>query len=96
MMLIRSMAPKVVAVDEIGNRGDLEALLLAMNCGCILFSTVHGSSMEELLGKPVLGEMIELGLFEQYVFLDGTRKPGQIREVLGRDGREILEGGKRC
>lgn len=96
MMLIRSMAPKVVAVDEIGNRGDLEALLLAMNCGCVLLSTVHGSSMEELLGKPVLREMIELGLFERYVFLDGTRKPGQIREVLGRDGREILEGGKGC
>lgn len=96
MMLIRSMAPKAVAVDEIGSRGDTEALLSAMNCGCVLFSTVHGSSMEELLGKPVLREMIDLGLFERYVFLDGSRKPGRIRQILGRDGRVLLEGGSGC
>ena len=93
---MESSDEELVAVDEIGNRGDLEALLLAMNCGCVLLSTVHGSSMEELMGKPVLREMIELGLFERYVFLDGTRKPGQIREVLGRDGRAISEGGRGC
>lgn len=96
MMLIRSMAPKAVAVDEIGSRGDTEALLSAMNCGCVLFSTVHGSSMEELLGKPVLREMIDLGLFERYVFLDGSRKPGRIRQILGRDGQVLLEGGSGC
>lgn len=96
MMLIRSMAPKAVAVDEIGSRGDTEALLSAMNCGCVLFSTVHGSSMEELLGKPILREMIDLGLFERYVFLDGSRKPGRIRQILGRDGRVLLEGGSGC
>lgn len=96
MMLIRSMAPKAVAVDEIGSRGDTEALLSAMNCGCVLFSTVHGSSMEELLGKPVLREMIDLGLFERYVFLDGSRKPGRVRQILGRDGRVLLEGGSGC
>lgn len=96
MMLIRTMAPKAVAVDEIGSRGDTEALLSAMNCGCVLFSTVHGSSMEELLGKPVLREMIDLGLFERYVFLDGSRKPGRIRQILGRDGRVLLEGGSGC
>lgn len=96
MMLIRSMAPKAVAVDEIGSRGDTEALLSAMNCGCVLFSTVHGSSMEELLGKPVLREMIDLGLFERYVFLDGSRKPGRIRQILGRDGRVLQEGGSGC
>lgn len=96
MMLIRSMAPKAVAVDEIGSRGDTEALLSAMNCGCVLFSTVHGSSMEELLGKPVLREMIDLGLFERYVFLDGSRKPGRIRQILGRSGRVLLEGGNGC
>lgn len=96
MMLIRSMAPKAVAVDEIGSRGDTEALLSAMNCGCVLFSTVHGSSMEELLGKPVLREMMDLGLFERYVFLDGSRTPGRIRQILGRDGRVLLEGGSGC
>ncbi len=43
MMLIRSMAPEVVAADEIGSQEDLEAFTYAMRCGCVLFATVHGS-----------------------------------------------------
>ena len=43
MMLIRSMAPEVVAADEIGSQEDLEAFTYAMRCGCVLCATVHGS-----------------------------------------------------
>lgn len=43
MMLIRSMSPQVVAVDEIGSREDLEALEYVMNCGCRVMATVHGN-----------------------------------------------------
>ncbi len=45
MMLIRSMAPEVIAVDEIGGENDLEALRYVMNCGCRILATVHGNSM---------------------------------------------------
>lgn len=89
MMLIRSMAPKVIAVDEIGSREDITALISAMNCGCVLLATVHGRSMEELLERPALKEMIEAGLFERYVFLEHAGLPGQIRQLLGKDGKEI-------
>lgn len=82
MMLIRSMSPKVVAVDEIGSRDDLSALTMAMNCGCVLFATVHGNSMEELRRKPVLSEIIEAGMFERYVFLKTAGCPGKIDRIL--------------
>jgi len=54
MMLIRSMAPEVVAVDEIGSREDLEAVRCAVNCGCRILATVHGASMEDIRRKPGL------------------------------------------
>ena len=44
MMLIRSMSPEVVAVDEIGDYGDIKAIESVLNCGCRLIATVHGSS----------------------------------------------------
>ena len=84
MMLIRSMAPRVVAVDEIGSPEDMKALIYAMNCGCVIFATVHGSSLKELQGKPVLKEMMDLGLFERYVFLDGSEQPGRVRQILNQ------------
>ncbi len=85
MMLIRSMSPEVVAVDEIGSSEDLAALKYAMNCGCVLLATVHGSCMEELRQKPVLREMIDQEMFERYVFLDAGKTPGRIGQIL--DGR---------
>ena len=96
MMLIRSMAPKVVAVDEIGSREDLEALTTAINCGCVVMATVHAGSMEELKQKPVLKEMIEAGMFERYVFLNASGKPGQIHRILDRDARPVWQEGERC
>ncbi len=48
MMLIRSMSPEVVAVDEIGDYGDIKAIESVLNCGCRLIATVHGSSVKTL------------------------------------------------
>lgn len=56
IMLIRSMAPKVIAVDEIGSAEDIHAMEYAMQCGCRLIASVHGKDMEEVSGKPVLSE----------------------------------------
>ena len=43
MMLIRSMSPEVVAVDELGDYEDIHAIESVIHCGCRLFATVHGS-----------------------------------------------------
>ena len=93
LLLIRSMAPKVVAVDEIGSREDMAALAQAINCGCVLLATVHGSSLKELTSRPVLGEMVRAGLFERYVFLAGQ---GQIHQILERTGEPLEAGGAGC
>lgn len=85
MMLIRSMAPNVVAVDEIGGREDLEALLAAVHCGCVILATVHGNSLEELRRKPVLREIVEAEIFERYVILGAGKGSGRVIEIL--DGR---------
>lgn len=96
MMLIRSMAPKVVAVDEIGSQEDLNALMTAMHCGCVVFSTVHGSSMEELKRKPALREMIKMRLFERYALLEPGDRPGKLGKILDREECEIRRGGAGC
>lgn len=89
MMLIRTMSPQVVAVDEIGSREDLEAMEYVMNCGCKLLATVHGSSMEEIRRKPVLGRMVEEAWFGRYVILDRNGTPGHVAAVLDGQGREL-------
>ena len=86
IMLIRSMAPQVIAVDEIGAPEDIHAIEYAMQCGCKMIASVHGMSMDEAKDKPVLGKLIKERRFERYIILGNEKKPGEIREVYDERG----------
>ena len=77
MMLIRSMSPHVIAVDEIGDYEDSRAIEAVMNCGCKVLATVHGSSIEDIQKKPLLQQMVTQKVFERYVILGNL--PGNKR-----------------
>lgn len=92
MMLIRTMSPDVVAVDEIGSRGDMEAMEYVMNCGCRLLASVHGASLDEIRRKPVLERMVREQWFERYVVLDRNGAVGHVAAVLDEQGRVLSCG----
>jgi len=92
LMLIRSMAPQVIAVDEIGSREDVQAVEYAMQCGCRLIASVHGMDMDEALRKPALGDLIRKRVFERYVVLGCDEHPGRIREIYDGRGRALWNG----
>ena len=92
MMLIRSMAPEVIAVDEIGGENDLEALRYVMNCGCRILATVHGNSMEDIREKPGLSSFLQEKRFERYVVLGNRRGPGTVEAVYDTAGEELICG----
>lgn len=86
MMLIRAMAPQVLAVDELGGESDIRALQMASGCGCKLLATVHGNSLEEIKHKKYMRYVIEGRLFERYLVL--TRKNGycEVEGIYDGDG----------
>lgn len=69
VMLLRSMSPTVIAVDEIGNYEDINAIEMTLHCGCKLLATVHGSSIEEIQKKPLLERLLKEHAFERYIIL---------------------------
>lgn len=85
-MLIRSMAPDVVAVDEIGLREDITALQYAMGCGCSMIGTIHGTDLEELKGKPWFAPLIREKWFGRYVVLSRKEGPGTVEMILDEKG----------
>ena len=70
-MAIRSMAPQVIAADEIGSTKDSEAIRYAMCCGVKGIFTAHGKNMEELRKNPELKQLIEEKIFDKIIFLQG-------------------------
>ena len=66
-MAIRSMAPKVIVADEIGNKRDSEAIKYAMCCGVKGIFTAHGASLEELEKNPEISDLLENKIFEKII-----------------------------
>lgn len=91
IMLIRSMAPQVVAVDEIGVQEDVHAIEYAMHCGCKMLATAHGDSMEELMQKPIFETLIRKKRFERYVVLSNHQRIGGIAAIHDEDGNVICK-----
>lgn len=90
MMLIRSMAPQVIAVDELGNSRDMEALQMACSCGCKLMATIHGSSLSEIRNKKYMCCVIEEGQFDRYVVLKRANGNCVIEGVYDREGKPCI------
>jgi stage III sporulation protein AA len=96
MMLIRSMSPQVIAVDEIGSREDLEAIDYVIGCGCKLIATVHGSSIEDIKNKPTLSELVQKKLFERYIILSNLTGVGHLEEIYDSTGKLLYSAKERA
>ncbi len=89
MMMIRSMSPDIIVVDEIGRREDSEAVLEAVNAGIQLVVTIHGHTMDDLYRRPSIQELIRSGIFDRIVELSRTEGPGTIKAIKDKTGKEI-------
>ena len=58
MMLIRSMSPEVLVVDEIGGEKDTQALLEAVHAGVKVVTTAHGWDYVDVLRRPEFGTAV--------------------------------------
>lgn len=96
LMLVRSMAPQVIAVDEIGSAEDIHALEYAMHCGCKMLATVHGTSMEEIRKKPILEELVKSHRFERYVVLGNSHHIGEIEGIYDNRGSFLFQEAMPC
>lgn len=69
-MVLRTMGPNVIALDEITDRADCEALGQALWCGVRLIATAHASCKADLLRRPVYRPLAQSGCFDTLVILN--------------------------
>lgn len=82
MLLLRSMSPRVIAVDELGGEDDMQALRMAAYCGVGILATAHGESIEDVSERFGWGNALREGIFEMFLILG--RKDGQpiVRDII--------------
>ena len=79
-MLVRSMAPQVIACDEIGSKEDIMAIKYAMCSGVKGVFTAHGTNLEEIISNPELKNLFNENIIEKVIILDNKNK-GKIKEI---------------
>lgn len=68
-MLLRTMGPETIALDEITAEEDCDALLRAGWCGVRLVATAHASSVADLRSRALYKPLIRNNLFDHILIL---------------------------
>jgi len=82
LMLLRAMSPQVIAIDELGSEGELEALKQAAACGCRILATVHGRNRADVEHRFGLGRAFWERMFDQFLVLGRERQVCERSEVV--------------
>ncbi|WP_062104709.1 stage III sporulation protein AA [Bacillus niameyensis] len=93
MMLIRSMSPDVLIVDEIGREEDRIAIMEAVNAGITLMMTTHGYSYDEVRKRPMLNQIMNEQVFDRYIELSRSNGPGTVAAIKDSEGKSIYYKG---
>lgn len=78
--LLRSMNPQWIAVDEITQIEDAEAILEGANCGCRFLASAHGGDPEELFRRPIYRKLMRAKIFETIIFIEN--QAGKRRYIV--------------
>lgn len=93
LLLLRSMSPQIIAVDELGRESDFLAASDLIHAGVKLLCTVHGSSLEELEKRAFLGRLLAHQVVERFVILSASQGVGTVEAILDGTGRAIYKKG---
>lgn len=68
-MVLRTMGPEVIGLDEITSEEDCDALIRAGWCGIQLIATAHAASVSDLRSRPIYRKLCACNLFDRILVL---------------------------
>lgn len=88
-ILLRSMGPNIIALDELGNPADVLTLFQVFNAGIRLVATAHGYSLESLKIRHGFNELFSANAFERFVILSVDKALKYHTTILDGDGNVL-------
>ena len=84
-MMLRSMGPKIIAVDEIGSDEDILAIHNLLNSGVKIIATIHCDTIENILQKPFIENIVKEKIFDSYIILNNNKKTGDLYKIYDKE-----------
>ena len=78
-MLLRAADPQIIAVDEITQAEDIQAMEEAAHCGVRFVATLHADSAADLQKRPLLRKLHRTRIFEKAICIRITDRHRRYR-----------------
>lgn len=78
MRALRTLSPRIIICDEIGNNEDADAIRKSLNCGVGIIASIHAESAEEISKSEKVKNILNSGAIKNVVLLD----KGKIKEIF--------------
>lgn len=88
-ILVRTFAPRVIAIDEIGGTRDADAIFYAGVSGCSILATAHGSSLKDIASKKEFSELMRQEVFQRFILLSCGDNNSRYALILDGKGNEL-------
>lgn len=86
-MLIKTMSPHLIALDEITSEPDLEAVMESAHCGVPILASLHAGSLKEAMQNPLYQKLFALDFFQQAICIQiENKKRCYIQEFIKSGG----------
>lgn len=72
-LVLRTMGPQYIALDEITAEADCTALIGAANCGVRFLATAHGASLRDLHQRSIYRPLLERHIFSEVLFMHADK-----------------------
>ena len=80
-MALRTLAPQVILLDELGSLEETMALEQGFFSGVYFIASIHAPDAAQARCRPQVQALLQRGMLRQLVVLAGRETPGCIREV---------------
>lgn len=87
MILLRTMSPTYIAVDELASEADVESVLKITGAGALIAATIHGGSIQEVMRRKSICELFDREIFDTYIELSGI-----CIRIFNKGMEKIYEG----
>ena len=89
MTAIKTMSPDIIAVDEVAENSEIEAIRLGVNSGVKFIVTIHACDYEELILRPQIEALLNTYSFNKLILLNTGEHIGSVKAVY--DTKELRD-----
>lgn len=80
-MALRTLAPQIILLDELGGMDELYALEQGLFSGVEFIATLHAADWEDVCRRPQMQYLQKCGALRVITLLEGRTAPGQLKGV---------------